>query len=429
MKTILKALVLIVLLLVVAGCGPRVTALGEWLNCYLGTGLAVWVLWGALCLPLLCLAVPLLLSLGRALVSGTRAGIGNMLIWGCIALLLYLGSDLIDKGVALNELTPYPVLGYMFWALIAFFVYWQVVAPILSFCRLTTLVSADPRARARAAMRCIHEWRTLARRERRDDVRRYDSLYDSLHNACSSRDTATLQQLLADYARQPDLLPRRSRELIFTYCQISALTVVVSRNKWLDGVAMLLLQLRLIVTLARLHGGKPSPVFNALCFGSVVLNSFVYVIINSLIYDNGALIATELVEDFAELLIDDPDVQYKAGNAAARNVPLLGMVAGVADAVAKPTLEAALAASNVYVVGHLFLRRLEGDATLPGFREVISMRRKGRLEIVRRVFAALNAKCSEKFGFTLPAGGMVAEAERSESPADERTDPRGGGFN
>ena len=51
-------------------------------------------------------------------------------------------------------------------------------------------------------------------------------------------------------------------------------------------------------------------------------------------------------------------------------------IPGVADAVAKPTLEAALAASNVYVVGHLFLRRLEGDARLPGFREVISMRRK-----------------------------------------------------
>lgn len=412
MKNILKALILIALLMLLAAFGRQVTDCGEWLNLQLGSALAVYVLWALLCLPLLWLSVPLLLSLGRALMGGTRAGIGNMLIWGAIAVLLYLGSDLVDKGLALNELTPYPVLGYLFWALIAFFVYWQVVAPILSFCRLTTLVSADPRSRARAAMRCIHEWRTRARRERRDDARRYDALYDSLHNACSSRDTAALQQLLADYTEQPDLLPRRSRELIFTYCQISALTVVVSRNKWLDGAAMLFLQLRLIVTLARLHGGKPSPVFNALCFGSVVLNSFVYVIINSLIYDNGALIAAELVEDFAELLIDDPDVQYKAGNAAARNVPLLGMVAGVADAVAKPTLEAALAASNVYVVGHLFLRRLEGDARLPGFREVISMRRKGRMEIVRRVFAALNAKCSEKFGFTLPAGGMVAEAER-----------------
>ncbi len=418
MKTFLKALILIVLLIVLTVIGPHVTTLGEWLNQCWPTGGGVYALWAVLCLPLLWLAIPLLLSLARALMGGTRAGIGNMLIWGGIALLIYLGSDLIDKGMALNELTPYPVLGYMFWGLIAFFVYWQVVAPILNFCRLTTLVSTDLRDRARAAMRCIHEWRTQARREQRDDARRYDSLYDSLHNACSSRDSAALQQLLADYAEQPDLLPRRSRELIFTYCQISALTVVVSRNKWLDGVALLLLQLRMIVTLARLHGGKPSPVFNALCFGSVVLNSFVYVIINSLIYENGTLIAAELVEDFAELLIDDPDVQYKAGNAAARNVPLLGMVAGIADAVAKPTLEAALAASNVFVVGHLFLRRLEGDARLPGFREVISMRRKGRLEIVRRVFAALNAKCSEKFGFTLPAGGMVSEATRPEPPAN-----------
>ena len=405
------------LLIVLTVIGPHVTTLGEWLNQCWPTGGGVYALWAVLCLPLLWLAIPLLLSLGRALMGGTRAGIGNMLIWGGIALLIYLGSDLIDKGMALNELTPYPVLGYMFWGLIAFFVYWQVVAPILNFCRLTTLVSTDLRDRARAAMRCIHEWRTQARREQRDDARRYDSLYDSLHNACSSRDSAALQQLLADYAEQPDLLPRRSRELIFTYCQISALTVVVSRNKWLDGAALLFLQLRLLVALAQLHGGKPSPVFNALCFCAVITNSFVYVGINGLLYGNGGLMVTELVDDIADLLVDDPEVQYKAGNSAANILPVVGKAfSGVVDVLARPTLEAALAASNVYVCGHLFLRRLQGESRMLGFKEVVAMRRKGRMDIFRGVAEALKDNCRDKFGIGRTPSDTPEKVNVSDSP-------------
>ncbi|MDO5463439.1 MAG: hypothetical protein Q4F40_00755 [Akkermansia sp.] len=399
MKIIARVIVLIAMLLLLACCGRHIAAAGDWLNACCGAAWPAMALWGAVALLCLWCVLPLLLSLCKFVCGGRRAGVGHWLIWGGIVLLIYLGADLIDKGNALNELTPYPVLGYVFWGLIAIFLYWQLVAPIVSFCRLTTIVSADPRHRARTAMRNIRDWRQVARRESNDDYRRYDALYDSLHNACSCRDAAALQRLLAEYAEQPDLLPRRCRDLILNYCQISALTVVVSRNKWLDGAALLFLQLRLLIALAQLHGGKPSPVFNALCFGAVIANSFVYVVINGLLYGNGGLMVTELVDDIADLLVDDPEVQYKAGNSAANILPVVGKAfSGVVDVLARPTLEAALAASNVYVCGHLFLRRLQGESRMLGFKEVVAMRRKGRMDIFRGVAEALKDKCREKFG-------------------------------
>lgn len=399
MKIIARVIVLIAMLLLLACCGSYIAAAGDWLNACCGAAWPAMALWGAVALLCLWCVLPLLLSLCKLLFGGKRAGMGHWLIWGGIVLLIYLGADLIDKGNALNELTPYPVLGYVFWGLIAIFLYWQVVGPIVSFCRLTTIVSAEPRSRARAAMRNIRDWRQDARRERKEDYRRYDALYDSLHNACSSRDAVAMQRLLAEYAEQPDLLPARCRDLIINYCQISALTVVVSRNKWLDGAALLFLQLRLLIALAQLHGGKPSPVFNALCFGAVIANSFVYVVINGLLYGNGGLMVTELVDDIADLLVDDPEVQYKAGNSAANILPVVGKAfSGVVDVLARPTLEAALAASNVYVCGHLFLRRLQGESRMLGFKEVVAMRRKGRMDIFRGVAEALKDKCREKFG-------------------------------
>lgn len=68
-----------------------------------------------------------MLSLCKLLFGGNRAGIGQLLIWCGIVLLVYLGADVIDKGNALNELTHYPILGYVFWGLVAVFLYWQVV--------------------------------------------------------------------------------------------------------------------------------------------------------------------------------------------------------------------------------------------------------------------------------------------------------------
>lgn len=399
MKIVVRTLVLLILLLLWAGCGSLLLAAGEWLNMVAGAEWPCYVLAAALSLLCLWLLLPLLVSLGRALCGRTPGRLRHMLVWGGILLLLYLGADVVDKGVALNSMTRYPLLGYLFWGIVACFLYWQVVAPVLSFYRLTPLRSAEPAKRATVAMRALRRWRAEARAAGRADCDKFEELYASLHNARSAGDKPLLDKLLAEYAEQEELLPRRSRELIRNYCQIAALAVVVSRNKWLDGAALLFLQLRLVVALAQLHGGKPSPVFNALCFGAVLANSFVYVIINGLLYGNGGMMVTELVDDIAELLVDDPEVQYKAGNTATGILPIVGKAfAGVVDVLAKPTLEAALAASNVYVCGHLFLRRLQGEARMLGFKEVVALRRKGRVEIFRGVTEALRNKCREKLG-------------------------------
>lgn len=401
MNIIIRILVLLVLLLLWACCGSYLFEGAQWLNSCVGAEWPGYVLSAGLAVLCLWLLGPLPVSLGRAVFSRTPLRLRYMLVWGGILLLLYLGADVVDKGIALNALTSYPLLGYLFWGIIACFLYWQVVAPVISFCRLTPMHTADAGQRAALAMRYLRRWQAEARAAGRADYDKFDALYASLHNARSAGDEALLEKSLANYAEQEELLPKRSRELIRNYCQIAALAVVVSRNKWLDGAALLFLQLRLVVALAQLHGGKPSPVFNALCFCAVVANSFVYVIINGLLYGNGGMMVTELVDDIAELLVDDPEVQYKAGNTATTILPFVGKAfAGVVDVLAKPALEAALAASNVYVCGHLFLRRLQGDTRALNFKDVIAMRRKGRVEIFRGVTEALRDKCREKFGLS-----------------------------
>ena len=408
MNIIARTLILLVLLLVWACCGEQLVAAGLWLNAQAGADWPSLVLAVGVALLCLLLLVPLLVSLWRALFGSTPLRFRHMLVWGGILLLLCVGADVVDKGLALNSLTHYPLLGYIFWGLIACFLYWQVVAPIVCFCRLTTLRFADDASRVALAMRYLRRWRSAARAAGREDCDKFGELYAGLHNARSAGDAESMKVLLAEFAAQDELLPARSRELIRNYCQIAALAVVVSRNRWLDGAALLFLQLRLVVSLAQLHGGKPSPVFNALCMGAVVANSFVYVVINGLLYGDGGMMVTELVDDIADLLVDDPEVQYKAGNSASHILPIVGKAfSGVVDVLARPTLEAALAASNVYVCGHLFLRRLQGEARLPGFKEVIALRRKGRVEIFRGVAEALKDKCCEKFGF----GRETADSE------------------
>ena len=92
MKIIAKALVLIVLLLLLACCGQYVAAAGEWLNACCGAAWPAMALWGVIAVVGLWCLLPLLLGLCKLLFGGKRAGVGRLLIWGVLVLLVYLGA-------------------------------------------------------------------------------------------------------------------------------------------------------------------------------------------------------------------------------------------------------------------------------------------------------------------------------------------------
>ena len=185
MNMIIRILVLLVLLLLWACCGSYLLEGGQWLNSCIGAEWPGYVLSAGLAVLCLWLLGPLPVSLGRAVFSRTPLRLRYMLVWGGILLLLYFGADVVDKGIALNDLTSYPLLGYLFWGIIACFLYWQVVAPIISFCRLTPMHTADAGRRAGGDRRL---------RERRSDQRGAARRADPRYRRCGAQGQVSCPQ-------------------------------------------------------------------------------------------------------------------------------------------------------------------------------------------------------------------------------------------
>lgn len=416
-KDVFKIALLAALLLFAACHGDLIVEAGVELTCLWPVAGADCI-WGvyALCglygLSLLVLALPLMLRAIKAITSEQPLSWRTLLFWFVLLFLIYFSADIVDKGAALNELTPYPLLGWLFWAFIAVFVLWQVVLPIVSFVRLTSMGKLDDLAHAR---RALHDSELLRYRSAEschtDEEHKRHRLYRELSNALGNRDKQALPDLLRRYREMDDMLPARARKLIFSYCQVAGLSVVISRNKWLDGLALIFLQLRLVIALARMYGGKPSPVFNTLCFAAIILNSFIYIILNSLSAEKVAEVSAALAGEFADLLLDDPEVEYKAATSVSEGLPFVGGMAKALDVVINPLLEASLAGANVYVTGRLFLCCLEGGQRPSSFGDIVRLRRQGRLELVRKLFTPLNARFAQKFKRNLPTAGLNCEPE------------------
>ncbi len=75
----------------------------------------------------------------------------NHAVWVILILLAYFSSDIIAKGHTLNELTPYPCLGYAMWAGILLVVWWLFLMPIWQFCKMLRPAKTDLKNRAKYA--------------------------------------------------------------------------------------------------------------------------------------------------------------------------------------------------------------------------------------------------------------------------------------
>ena len=424
MKTI-KIIVQLLMLSLLWGCfGQYLIDLALYLNAQFDSEIPSYIM-GAICGLILLLVVWPMVKLFFKFVFGlSYFSIKSILVWSALLLLGYYASDIVTKGQALNELTHYPILGYVFWAAIVLFLYYQVLQPICCFINLPVPQEMSEFRCSDIALRYMRQWlrenkklQTDDSLEAREKYGKIDELYSKISNAKGQRDMPELQLLLKEFDEHPEMISKKSSDVIIRYSVIGAMTVVLSRNKFIDGIALIFIQLRLVMELARLHGYKTTPVFAFLCLCWIFASSYVFVAINDWINGAAADVATETIADaFADVLVDDPDVQYDASSSAAEGIPFVSGGVKAIRVIVRPLLEASLAGSSVYLCGQLYLRMLRGNRKSFTFSEIRKLRNSGHMQVLKSIFSALGKKVSSAFGINLKTDGILKKFEKKEEP-------------
>ncbi|MBR2888558.1 MAG: DUF697 domain-containing protein [Bacteroidales bacterium] len=170
----------------------------------------------------------------------------------------------------------------------------------------------------------------------------------------------------------------KAKKIINKYSWSAALCVVFSRNSFLDGLLILFAQLNMTVEIAKLYGYKPSPMFNALCFGWIATNS----IITGLFSQAGA----EAVGDvFTDSLTNGDIIEG-------------GLTSTILSKTSGMVVEGLAAATTVYVTGNIVLLHLQGSPEIK-LETLFRLRRRGRLELIKEI----PANVAEKIKGVIPS--------------------------
>lgn len=322
---------------------------------------------------------------------------GSPLVWTLFVLIAYFSSDIIDKGVILNHLTPYPVLGWMMWGGIVLVIWVLLLQPVIQFYRMRCPRDISREARAKAALHFLQRYKNETRTNANAEL--YWDISNILNRPVlpgsedAKKYAQELDMLLARYHEESNV-GREARLLILKYSQFAGLGVVFSRNHLMDGIIMLVLQMKLVVALARLYGYKPSPVFNTLCFGWVIGNSLVSALLSQ--------DAAELAGDTTVSFFTDHMAEMFSGEDEAASMVADGLGTRFLSGTVSSLLEAIMSGASVYVTGYIFMRKLENDGHKLTFKELIILRRKARLELGKTLVTQLPLKWCQKL-----AGGAV----------------------
>lgn len=296
---------------------------------------------------------------------------------GCALIFIFLFNlaDIIAKGRELNNFLPYPVLGYAFvviGSVLVFFVVWLVwvliVAPIWEFRRLSACRPLTERERA---------FRLRDRLAYSKGPNYAGTLQQKLYNKLIDGD---YESALKEYDENLGL-----DAIIVRYSVSSAVGVVISHNAFIDGIVMLLLQMKMVVDMAREEGYKPSPLFNLLCFGWIFFNSLVT-----------ALCAQEIANTI-ETTTSDIIHQYHAGeievDADASEILIDEAERSTFDKIVSSSsgklVEGVMAAIPVFVTGMIFKRNLRGEHKIGTLADIMRYRKTARKSLVVPVFKKL----------------------------------------
>ncbi len=326
----------------------------------------------------------------------------NHAVWIILILLAYFSSDIIAKGHTLNELTPYPCLGYAMWAGVLFVVWWLFLMPIWQFCKMLRPVKTNLKDRAKEALKFLKKHGNM---NDGDTKKLYGEINNLLNKRAgydeALRDRERLHALIARCYEENDM-GKKARDVTLKYAKGAGIGTVISRNPMLDGLIMLIVQMKMIVELSKLYGYKPSAVFNLLCFCWVISNSVIT-----------ALLAQDLAEDagdfIAESIKDGLSNPEEATGGAVASMFEWGL-GKVMSGTAKMLTEALAAGSLVYVTGRIFICRLEHHDGKTTAKDLLKWRREGRRKLIAGGFSAAWKKINL---FSKDESASVAEQANS----------------
>lgn len=392
MKGIIEITLMLILGAYWAYRGQDIETFGNWLNGLTSVPVCGYVFWGLLILTALYLCLSFFGMLYEA-VSGKK--LVNVFVVAVFILLIYFASDIIAKGQTLNELTPYPILGWAFWALIAFFIYWQVLYPLVVFASLKRFHEQSIYDRAAIALKVLKKdisAKQNVKEKEADENENFsqpkEDVQDLYHKILNSSQIHEEEKLRTYLERYDKIIDKKADAIIHNYSKITGVAVVVSSNKWIDSAALLYMQSRMIVELSQLYGGKPSLLFNFLCSAWMLLSTGVYLILHSLLVENAEAVASELAEELAENFVEDLDVQVDALKGAFSSTPFIGTVASVTSVILGPVLQASMACTNVYMSGKMFLWKIKGNSKACSYKSYLATRRKVRLQMAKNLMNA-----------------------------------------
>lgn len=233
----------------------------------------------------------------------------------------------------------------------------------------------------------------------------------------------TLRLVFCEYRRMSGL-EEESRRTVLDYAKIAAIAAVFGRGRLLPGLMILLVQVRMVVALAKMHGYRPSVVFNVTCLVWVLFHAMITAVFVQDAAESAGESAADVLSGMAEEMVMNSDEAVKAGMEGSTDAAggMLGMLVGgatflldggltsaamgvltggAAQSLVKGgvslLIEATLAGAGVYVTGRVFLRQLTGEAKKLGFRNLLELRREGIREMLSRNSSGIASAVSGVF--------------------------------
>ncbi len=333
----------------------------------------------------------------------------SSLVWLLLLALAYFGADIVDKGNALNAMTPVPVLGYVLWGGLAIALWFLLLQPIVQFYNLRRVGRESLRRQVRRASRVLrayrHEPETSELRQLGEEFSAAPRDFESLEGRNG------WQELLARYRQA---MHGRAHDTILGYCKAAGVGVVFSRNNMLDGLILLAMQMRLVIALACIYGYKPSPVFNACCMGWIAVNSLIAALTRGAVEDLSATAADTMLE----LVLGSDEL-------ATASTEIVATKAGLQITV-QILIEAIMAGTAVYITGRLFLWKLENEGREVSLKTLLELRAEGRRELagnlLRKAPAAMAHTAAKVGAGAVKKAGSLIKGLFGASPDEPPTE-------
>lgn len=279
--------------------------------------------------------------------------------WGwitAICALLFFSSGIVIRGNALNALS-FGILGWTFWISLVVLVLKFFLIPLWEFMRLPkdilSEISEDEKLRIFEAYAKL-----LLRTENLCSEREKDGFRKALKEIDDKTRISILETNLNDFRNR---LQKKSDEIIRRHMKCAALVVIISPRGWMDALSVFAIQIRLIVSLCKFFGYRPSCTFVSCCMVWVLMNSWISALL-------GGSDITEIGgETFGSVYGANAGTEFWSG------IPGLKFFSN-------QIFQATGAAASVYVTGNIVRNRLLGNTRRFTPKEHLELRLSGMKE-------------------------------------------------